>query len=394
MALAYQLIISQGHHVAEARFEQPDSIIQRYLLPSIKELKGACEGEEAGLVFHQFATFCDEQLQNPDMLEDYLRIERLRARKRKEVSDLEQMIKSSGSGSKDQLRMYRSKAKQWFELDDREYQRLRKSRESFLQQCLENYLLSLAACDSFGNDVLRFCALWLDNSENDLANMAASKGLPNVPSRKFAALMNQLSSRLLDTSDTFQSLLFALVYRICVDHPYHGMYHLFVSSRSLKNGDETPRFRASGKLVERLKNSRDAGGKWVAIHNASLAYIFFASEKLDEKLKTGSKIQLKKFVYGQRLQHAISKSRLPPATMKIPLRVDCDYDSVPHLVGFESQFTVASGISAPKIVTAVASDGQRYKQLVSTTATLYVSIIETDHIFSSNLAMMICVKTP
>ncbi|GBF60735.1 serine/threonine-protein kinase [Trichophyton mentagrophytes] len=359
-----EILASLGHHIAEARLEQPDAIIQSYLAPSIKELKGEYTGGEAGLVFHQFATFCDQQLQNPDTLEDFVRLEHLRTRKLKEVADLEEMMKASDGKTKDQLRTHRTKAKQWFDLDDREYQRLKKSRESFLYQCLENYLLSLTACDTFANDVLRFCALWLDNSENEQANNAVSRYLREVPTRKFASLMNQLSSRLLDVADTFQPLLSSLVLQICIDHPYHGMYHLFVNSRSKKDNDPkaVSRYNAAGKIVDVLKKSKRSG-EWLAIHNTSYHYLNFAAEPLEGKVKSGSKLVLKKTIYGTRMQSAISNTKIPPPTMTIPLRADCDYSDVPHLVSFQPTFTIASGISAPKIVTAVASNGIRYKQL-------------------------------
>ncbi|KAK2873270.1 hypothetical protein FQN49_002477 [Arthroderma sp. PD_2] len=359
-----EVLASLGHHVAEARLEQPDVIIQSYLMPAIKELKGEYLGTEAGLVFHQFATFCDQQLQNPDMLEDFVRLEQLRSRKLKEVTDLDDMMKTSEGKAKDQMRVYRTKAKQWFDLDDREYQRLKKSRESFLYQCLENYLLSLEACDTFGNDVLRFCALWLDNSDNELANDAVSKHLSDVPSGKFATLMNQLSSRLLDIPDTFQPLLSALVFQICVDHPYHGMYHIFVCSKSKKDTDPKAisRYNAAGKIVDALKKSKRSA-EWLAIHNTSYHYLNFAAESVEGKVKSGAKLVLKKTITGTRLQSAILNTKIPPATMTIPLRADHDYANVPHLVNFQPTFTIASGVSAPKIVTAVASDGARYKQL-------------------------------
>lgn len=336
-------------------------------MPAIQELKGNSDGFEAGRVFHEFAAFCDRQLQNADGLEDFRRIEQLRHRKEKEVIDLEQMMKTVEGKERDQLRIHRTKAKQWFDLDDREYQRLKQSREAFLQQCLENYLLCLKACDAYGNDALRFCALWLDNSDNELANAAVSEYIAKVPSRKFASLMNQLSSRLLDVRNGFQTLLFELVFRICVEHPYHGMYQIFASSKSKGGKDQTAlaRHQAAAKLVEQLRNDRKAGATWVAIHNTNISYVRFAAEKLDEKAKSGSKVLLKKSITGQRLEQDVARQKIPPPTMKIPLRADCDYSHIPRLVKFVPEFTVASGVSAPKIVTAIASDGLRYKQLVS-----------------------------
>nr|KMM71923.1 hypothetical protein CPAG_08223 [Coccidioides posadasii RMSCC 3488] len=360
-----EILASLGHHIAEARLEKPDAIIQDYLVPAIKELRGHHDGEEAGLAFHEFAAFCDQQLQNPDMLEDFKRIEQIRHRKEKEVQDLDQMMNTATGKERDQLRIYRTKTKQWFDLDDREYQRLKQNREIFLEQCLENYLLSLKACDNFKNDVLRFCALWLDNSNSDIANGAAGKYLSQVPSRKFAPLMNQLSSRILDVEDSFQPLLFDLIFRICREHPYHGMYQIFASSKSKVGNDQMAksRFNAAGKLVGRLKSDRASGATWVAIHNTNISYVRFAMERMEENVKTGSKVQLRSSVMGQKLMQDVAKQKIPPPTMKIELRADRDYSKVPRLTNFFPEYSVASGVSAPKIVTAIASDGLRYKQL-------------------------------
>jgi ataxia telangiectasia mutated family protein len=357
----------QGHHVAEARLEKPDAIVQEYLVPAVKELRGNSEGDEAGQVFHRFALFCDQQLLNPDDLEDFKRIEQLRDRKEQEVAALESMVAAAEGKERDTLKMHRTKAKQWFDLDDREYQRLKRSRESFLQQCLENYLLSLKACDTYNNDALRFCALWLDKSDDSKANEAVSKYLDQVPSRKFAPLMNQLSSRLLDVPDEFQALLSALIFRICEDHPYHGMYQIFANSKIRGSRDQMAlsRNQAAGKLVDRLKNDRRAGSTWVAIHNTNINYVRFAADRLEDKVKSGAKIPLKKLSTGSRLEQDATNQRLPPPTMRVELRVDCDYSDIPKVVKFLPEFTVASGVSAPKIVTVLASNGSRYKQLVS-----------------------------
>ncbi|KAI2682433.1 hypothetical protein DTO027I6_1059 [Penicillium roqueforti] len=360
-----ELLVTLGHHVAEARLEKPDSILQEYLYPAVKELKGNSDGEEAGRVYHGFATFCDQQLLNPDGFEDFKRVEQLRDRKEKEVLGLEDMMKNATGKEREYLKNYRAKAKQWFDLDDREYQRLLRSREAFLQQCLENYLLSLRESDTYNNDALRFCALWLDKSDNETANSAVSRYLDGVPSRKFAPLMNQLSSRLLDVSDDFQTLLTQLVYRICVEHPFHGMYQIFASSKSKGGKDQSShsRFRAANQLVDRLKNDSHIGQTWIAVHNVNISYVRFAIDKLDGKYKSGAKVPLGSLTTGQRLGQDAVTYKLPPPTMKISLRADCDYSHVPTITRFYSEFTIASGVSAPKILSASASDGKCYKQL-------------------------------
>lgn len=340
------------------------------MAPAIKELRGAAQGEEAGQVFHEFASFCDQQLQNADGLEDFHRIKRLRGRKESEVQDLDRMIQSAGSQTKekDNLRSHRAKAKQWFDLDDREYQRLLGSRQEFLRQSLENYLQCLKACDKYDNDVLRFSALWLENWENQIANEAVSKFIAPVGSRKFAQLMNQWSSRLLDTGDPFQIQLASLVLRICIDHPYHGMYQIFAGSKTKGGKDEKALARnaAATNIVGQLKTNRKAASTWLAIHNTNISFVKFAMERLeDPRIKPGAKVALRKSSTGLRLEQDVHSQKIPPPTIRIALRADCDYRNVPTIAKFQSEFTVASGISMPKIVTAVGTDGLKYKQLVS-----------------------------
>ncbi|KAL9028833.1 MAG: hypothetical protein Q9196_002848 [Gyalolechia fulgens] len=362
-----ELLARLGHQISEARLEKPDEIIDQYLGPAIKELHGVTEGTAAGQVFHEFASFCDQQLQNPDSLEDFERIQKLRQIKEDEVHDLDRMIKSAGSQAKekDNLKSHRNKAKLWFDLDDREFQRLRENRQAFLRQSVENYLKALKACDKYDNDALRFSALWLEHYDSEIANEAVAKHIGHVGSRKLASLMNQWSSRLLDVKSSFQQHLALLVFRICHDHPFHGMYQIFVSAKS-RGKDEVAlgRSQAANKVVDELKGHKRSGPLWINVHNSNILFVRFAAERLDDsKIKPGSKVPLRKSATGQRLEQEISGQRVPPPTMKIDLRADCDYSSVPRIARFHHEFTVASGISMPKIISAIATDGTKYKQL-------------------------------
>ena len=325
-------------------------------------------GDEAGEVFHEFASFCDQQLQNPDSLADFKRIQRLRERKEAEVRDLDRMIKSAGSQTKEKenLRSHRNKAHQWFKLDDGEYQRLDSNRLTLVKYSLENYLLCLKASDKFDNDALRFSALWLENNENSTANETVAKHMPQVPSRKFAPLMNQWTSRLMDVPGQFQGLLFAIIQRVCIDHPYHGMYQIFAVSKTKGGKDETAlaRHAAANNIVEKLRASTVAQKTWINVHNTNVTFVRFAQERLeDSSIKPGSKVSLRKTDSGRRVEQDVLKMRVPPPTMSIDLRADCNYDNVTVIAKFQSEFTLAGGISMPKIVTALGTDGIKYKQL-------------------------------
>ena len=338
-------------------------------MPAMRALDGTTQGPEAGQVFHEFASFCDQQLQSPDNLEDFHRIQNLRERKGADVRDYERLIKSSGTNAKDKeaLKTNLNQAKKWLELDDQEYQRLEKGRQAFMRQSLENYLLCLRACDTYDNDVLRFSALWLEHFESEAANSAVAKQIHHVGSHKFASLMNQWTSRQLNEPNKFQKLLSALILRICTDHPYHSMYHLFTSSKSkgAKDPIALSRNSAASDVVSILKAEKRTSPTWYAIHNISVNYVRFCLEKLDNtKFKQGTRVPLRQLSSGMKLEQEIHTHRVPPPTMEIPIRLNCDYRTIPVIQNFQSDFTVASGMSMPKILTATATNGRKYKQLV------------------------------
>jgi serine-protein kinase ATM len=362
------LLSKIGYQVSVARLEKADRIIEKYLRPALKELRGNKGGDEAGQVFHQFAIFCDQQLQDPDSLEDLERLKKLSKNKREEVEEYAKVVKeATSSATRARYQRDYDKAKIWLKLDEEELQRHISNREEFLRQCLENYLLALSASDKHDSNALRFSALWLQHSEERLANDSVSKHLSQVPSRKFAPLMNQLASRLQDTQVAFQQLLFKLVLQICTEHPYHGMYHIYSGANSRiasKDDSALSRKQATIKVGTCLGDLQGTAAIWRAINNVNKMYCALAAEKDDQKYKSGRRIALKDSTAATKLNMALSKSHIPSPTMSISLSPTHDYSKLPHMTRLESQFAIASGVSAPKIITALASDGAKFKQLV------------------------------
>ncbi|KHO00714.1 Serine/threonine-protein kinase tel-1 [Metarhizium album ARSEF 1941] len=361
------LLSKIGHKVSLARLENPHDIQKTYLGPALKELKR--EGNsQAGSVYHQFATFCDEQLQDPDGLEDLARLHNLRTAKKDEVNDLKALIDSTKETQlKARYAHVLSKEKQWLELDEKELKRVEQTRSEFVQLSLENYLLSLISSDDYNNDALRFTALWLERSAEDSTNKAVMRHLSLVPTRKFAPLMNQLTSRLQSQEGTFQKLLFELIYTICVDHPYHGMYQIWSGTKArAQQKDEVAvqRVKATEKVAQRLSANKSVANIWLSIDKTSKYYHGLAMEKNPNKYKSGAKIPLKDSAAGQYLVSYLARYRIPPPTLHIEVSMTKDYSDVPFIHKLEPTMTIASGVSAPKIITAVGTNGVRYKQLV------------------------------
>lgn len=364
------LLVKIAHQVALARLEQPGQILTSYLKPALSALKGAADGAEAGEVFHQFAMFCDQQLQDPDGLADLERLQALTQNKAIEVADLEKLIRDRSKNTQEKQRAALhslSKAKTWLKLDQAELRRHLESRDEFLTQSLENYLLALSASDSHDTDSLRFTAMWLERSDLPLANHAVSKHISAVPSRKFASLMNQLASRLLNNTDLFQQLLSTLILKICSQHPYHGMHQIYagVNGRVTEQDDVAiSRKRATKKVVEAFRQSRSTGVIWDNLKIVNDQYVRLAVEKADQ-YKQDRKIPFKHSIAATKLNSLIAAHAVPPSTMHLDLVADMDYSLVPKMAYFEPQMSIASGVSAPKIITAIGTNGQKYRQLVS-----------------------------
>jgi len=361
------LLSKIGHHVSLARLEKPDDIQKKYLEPALKEIKGKIDSKEAGQVFHQFAMFCDEQLQNPDGLEDLARLKNLQKGKSDEVAQLRGLI--SGTKDSQMAKKYNGhlqRAKMWLDLDELELRRVEQIRAEFIRLSLENYLLSLSASEAHNNDALRFTALWLERSDEDATNKAVAKHLEKVPTRKFANLMNQLSSRLQDESTPFQKLLFKLIVNICVDHPFHGMYHIWAGALNRYNKkDEVAKSRsqATQAVAKDLQAHRLVHKTWQAIEKTSKYYHHLAVDKSD-RYKQGVKIPVKSVPAASHLLHYLLRYPIPPPTMQVELQADKDYSSIVLITNLDTYMTIASGMSAPKIITAIGSDGKKYKQLV------------------------------
>lgn len=362
------LLSKTGHQVSVARLESPDSIQKKYLEPALKELKGKCDGKEAGNVYHQFAMFCDEQLQNPDSLEDLSRLQHLKKGKSDEVEQLRTLIHSTKDTQlRTKYASHLAKAKQWLDLDQQELRRAEQTRAEFVKLSLENYLLSLIASDEHNNDALRFTAIWLERSGEDATNEAAAKYLEKVPTRKFASLMNQLSSRLQNQDTLFQKLLMSLVYHICVDHPYHGMYQIWSGCKARTNTKDevaVSRQKATEKVAALLAKNRSVVSIWHAIDRTSRYYHQLAMDRDQSRYKAGQKMAIKDSPAGQSFLASLAKYPIPPPTLQIELSANMDYSHVPITHKFEPYMSIASGVSAPKIITAIGSDGGKYKQLV------------------------------
>ncbi|TIA61581.1 hypothetical protein D6C77_03353 [Aureobasidium pullulans] len=360
------MLAQLGHEVADARLEKPGEVIANYLRPAIEQLDKATSGSEAGKVYHEFASFCDQQLQDPGNLEDFQRLAKLRERKLGEYRQYDKLIKgATDKDRKRELTRQQRVVQSWYQLDDEEFQKMRRSRDDFVRQSLQNYLRALIVSDEFNSSVVRFFALWLEHSDSETANTVVQKTLPNVPSWKFVGLMNQQTSRLQNDSSVFQQSLANIITRICTDHPYHGIHYIFTTCySSIVESEQAARSRrdAATKIANDLGNDKKVAETLRRSFKVSHAYHDLADEKLDPKDFKG-KITVSMVPKAKAMVNTVVPRKVPPATMSVDLRLDCDYSTVPVVARYRDDIRIANGLSAPRVMVAIGSDGKEYKQL-------------------------------
>ncbi|KAF2667225.1 hypothetical protein BT63DRAFT_427633 [Microthyrium microscopicum] len=359
------ILAKLGHHIGEARLENSAQITEKYMTPALEGLKKNFRGEQAGRVLHEFAAFCDRQLHNPDVMEESKRITEAKEKRKKEVEAYRNMIKASKDKNEHaKLNKEAKLAQRWYGLDREESDRMTAARDTLIKQCIENYLRSLAAWDQNDNDVLRFFSIWLEYSNLQSTNDIVAEHVLHVPSHKLAVLMNQLSSLLQEDKSDFQKTLKNLIYGICLKHPYHSLHHIFATLNNTHQTDASgaSRKNATKTIADAMKTKSGAKDLWNRFWQANTMYHALATYT-GSKLSVGKEVDINRISPSATMAGKIQNLRVPPATMDIPLNKEADYTNVPITIGFKPKMTIASGISAPKILTAIASNGQNYKQL-------------------------------
>ncbi|OQN97437.1 hypothetical protein B0A48_16596 [Cryoendolithus antarcticus] len=362
------LLAQLGQQLADARLQKPSEILETYLKPAVAQLPKSAQGAEAGTVYHTFASFCDQQLQHPANIEDFNRIVTMRQRKHDEVQELKALAKKAKkSGSSDDHARQLGQSSRWLKIDEEELGKQKQSRQTYLLQSLQNYLLALQTSNDYDMCILRFFALWLENADSVEANILVAKYIQGVPSWKFVVLMNQIMSRLQKDDSKFQEILLKLTIRMCAAHPYHGVHHVYVStnqaakSAAQKDPDALLRFDAAIAVRQQLEHKSKAF--FVNLFSASSSYKVLATHMLDQHDRQPGKRPLSSINIAQTVARRTPNLKVPPPTIDLPLRPDGDYKDVPVMVRFEDKLQIMSGNSSPKVLTTWTSDGRQYKLL-------------------------------
>mmetsp|Transcript_11538 Transcript_11538/g.23651 ORF Transcript_11538/g.23651 Transcript_11538/m.23651 type:complete len:2147 (-) Transcript_11538:180-6620(-) len=221
--------------------------------------------------------------------------------------------------------------------------------------------------------VYRMVALWLSSGSEIEDHLEFDQ----IPSYRFVPLATQLFSRLSPSGRP----LTTLVRRISADHPYHCLAQIVRLSLNEGSSNERDEQKASiaNEILNTIKaDSQDFLSDLVENYETLItSYNVLANTKTDDLARGGSKkIDFMVAFKDQkmRLDKCLRNRQCIPCilTKPPPIRPNMQYgEGIEDPVGgeriktFESKFSIAdSGITRPKIVVCIGTQGGRYKQLV------------------------------
>lgn len=252
--------------------------------------------------------------------------------------------------------------------DELEEVSILKETNRFLESAVINYGHALAVSGQCQDTpVYRFISLWFNNADNEKVNKIVEGLLNHLPTYKFIPMVYQLAARLSSTKSKFQSLLFEMLVRCVRDHPYHAIPVLLALVNANKDSDnptklgpnDADKVKVSIDVLNKSKNKGDSRGADIAqiitkMNTLSLALIELAYHPNQSKLPMGCKIQ-----------KLPNLTQIPILTTTIPLREDRNYKN--KFAGIQKQdttYTSPGGITAPKKISCLGTDGRKYTQLL------------------------------
>lgn len=381
-----------GTWCAIARHED-DIQIRRYFERAIQR-KSISPAISQSRVSYLFASFCNRKYNSSDLIEAIEAARRLRDRKVEEIAALESLVKSRTSADSEtraaaaaQLK----KTKRMHMSDCQDFERLSSSRDWYLSNALKYYLASI--CDggkvsssrdqingtvNYGSvSVSCFCNLWLAHSSETELNLIVQESLSLIPTALLVPWINQLTSRLgpNPVSDRFQGNLWELLTRLCENHPFHSIYQILALTyipnqqnstssnlprkKSVYSPENTDRAEAGRALLAHLTARKKLPAQLLDHFKQFAEQIMqIVAVKADTKIIRMDSIPNR--IWWQR---TLPTLKMPVITEQITVRLDCNYDSLPYIVGVGRDVPIASGLSRPKIVSFRNSEGRTRRSI-------------------------------
>lgn len=337
------------------------------------------------LVCYRYAVFADEQYQALRNLPEIAQIQVFISQREREVTEHERIGRQRG------VRINHLKAAEDALANDRaKVAEHESAKQLFLVQSTSMYAEALQHSERYNDKVMRFVALWFENSENKQLNESLPEILKRIPSHKLIILTHQLSSRLSGSAgptssgarspqSKFQRNLMDLMLRMCQEHPFHLLFTIYALKNGGSSTESAPsptasssasdRAAAAIELWNKVSSLKALKQKVQAIEQTCDAAVEWSRISLDELISGRDKVNGKHGWNGMGLQlERLVNVEVPVLTAAIPISTTSQYVVGKDCVGiskYQSGFTIAGGVHKPKISKCLGTDGNEYTQLVS-----------------------------
>nr|CAG4718483.1 unnamed protein product [Naegleria fowleri] len=269
------------------------------------------------------------------------------------------------------------------ELDQKDQENITIRKQTYRQGVLTNFISATILSNNYDLVIIpRILNIWYSNSNDPSVNhyiyqttVGAQKNAAIVPPYKFVPLFYQIASRLAyyeDPIHSFNSAVQHLLYKIALSHPYHTLPLLI----QIKNGDQKNqiitkaapikpdplKIKSACEIISRLaKDIHPIVQSYTTLMDAIIQLAFLELSP-EQKRNQSSSHKLST----QLLISKITSLSIPVLTADIPIISSGDYNmpTLPCIQGFANTFSLAGGLNLPKIITCIASNGSKYRQLV------------------------------
>lgn len=352
--------------LSELRLEPSSFIFDTY----IKEQQNVSTNTTYLMVIAKFLKQQVHKIVKTGEIENLLKRKRMDMR---EASALQNIYENTKLSKNDRTEAHRQLARVNLQInhDSENLNNLLKKKNMYLFCSLDNFIKLLTLTNNYDDDVIdELCELWFENDSNEDLNNRISSNMSLVPSWKFLPWINQMVSKLSYNDSSFQRLLTEILTRLVSEVPFESIYAL-VNILMYEDGSTHDDKKLNQKVVavkqifSKVKQSSNSEFYQRHVEFTllfSTQAIELAMEKYDIKTKI---LDLEALKIGQYWLNELPTQRLPLPTLSVNIYGSRNPElERPYITKVVNKVAISSsGLSLPKIVTFIISDGTRHKVL-------------------------------
>nr|XP_046474200.1 serine-protein kinase ATM isoform X2 [Neodiprion pinetum] len=372
LSMQAQAFAQYGNWMAETKSENPQRVIDKYYLTSLKyseQIKNPTERDKKNVLDTQaaLAQFADVQYQR---ILSYMKSPQFESFKEC-VAYSEMTAETLSKHPKDvDERRAANFNKIQTSNDMAELENIEKEKNMYLLFALKYYILTLQQGEDHNLLVFRLVSLWLDNTHNKESSDLLEAYLNKLQSYKFVLLVPQLAPHMTNSGDVFSNQIYDLLRRCAIEHPHHTLPvllalmnshkdHEFQKGKKRQKISPEPRVLAAQKLIENLMSTNINP---IIQEMQKLAHSLIMLANLETAKSNSQKFPVPNHSHSVQQIEKFKYTLIP--TLSIDIKPNKIYDRIVSIEKYANEFELVGGINAPKKITCLGTDGIRRNQLV------------------------------